>query len=435
MFLEMDKWQIIHIPNKPAIPPNQQPTVNVFASMVETKLANTIIRRLNQVAPLENLRHVKRIQKKFLEGGKTQLSMILCLADENDNRMNSLPQDVQELVNSYQLSPFITKVCKNAALSKEEWEEQCKLWPTSYHPPTYNIDGIPGFNEDDSQSIFSFMKSAVELAQSGDGSIVNAAVIVDPSIKQEIASACDQICCCSISTEKNSLESCSEQPEVLSSDLFSNGESNHTSLPPNDFPSETRKSYSGVSCLNPWQWAQENSHTTSCYWHPLRHAAIAAIQSSAARDRLLFPGMGHEGDKPNGVHNIQPTSIGTPAKRQKTDLANVENSEELDPGAGGFHPESARPYLCTGYDIYLVWEPCVMCAMALVHQRIRRIFYAFPNPNEGALGSVHRLQGEKSLNHHYAVFRVLLRKEILNKNEVVAARTSTTNTNATTVCQ
>lgn len=73
--------------------------------------------------------------------------------------------------------------------------------------------------------------------------------------------------------------------------------------------------------------------------------------------------------------------------------------------------------------------------MALVHQRIRRIFYAFPNPNEGALGSVRRLQGEKSLNHHYAVFRVLLRKEILNKNEVVAARTSTTNTNATTVCQ
>lgn len=52
--------------------------------------------------------------------------------------------------------------------------------------------------------------------------------------------------------------------------------------------------------------------------------------------------------------------------------------------------------------------------MALVHQRIRRIFYAFPNPNAGALGSVHRLQGEKSLNHHYAVFRVLLPEEVLS---------------------
>lgn len=46
--------------------------------------------------------------------------------------------------------------------------------------------------------------------------------------------------------------------------------------------------------------------------------------------------------------------------------------------------------------------------MALVHQRIKRIFYAFPNPTAGGLGSVYRLQGEKSLNHHYAVFRVLL---------------------------
>ena len=53
--------------------------------------------------------------------------------------------------------------------------------------------------------------------------------------------------------------------------------------------------------------------------------------------------------------------------------------------------------------------------MALVHQRIRRIFYAFPNLNAGSLGSVHRLQGEKSLNHHYAVFRVLLPEVVLHK--------------------
>lgn len=56
--------------------------------------------------------------------------------------------------------------------------------------------------------------------------------------------------------------------------------------------------------------------------------------------------------------------------------------------------------------------------MALVHQRIKRIFYAFPNPNAGALGSVHRIQGEKSLNHHYAVFKVLLPQEALDGGHI-----------------
>lgn len=53
--------------------------------------------------------------------------------------------------------------------------------------------------------------------------------------------------------------------------------------------------------------------------------------------------------------------------------------------------------------------------MALVHQRIKRIFYAFPNPRVGALGSVHRLHGQKSLNHHYSVFRISVPDKALNE--------------------
>lgn len=59
--------------------------------------------------------------------------------------------------------------------------------------------------------------------------------------------------------------------------------------------------------------------------------------------------------------------------------------------------------------------------MAIVHQRVKRVFYAFPNPNNGALGSVHRLQGEKSLNHHYAVFRVLMPEDIIHEPEQQSA--------------
>jgi tRNA-specific adenosine deaminase 3 len=38
----------------------------------------------------------------------------------------------------------------------------------------------------------------------------------------------------------------------------------------------------------------------------------------------------------------------------------VEDDEKLDTLTEGHHSVVARPYLCTGYDIYLVWEPCTM---------------------------------------------------------------------------
>ena len=51
-----------------------------------------------------------------------------------------------------------------------------------------------------------------------------------------------------------------------------------------------------------------------------------------------------------------------------------------------------------------------MCAMALVHSRIRRLFYAVPSM-QGALGSVFMLHTEPSLNHKFQVVRGLLEGE------------------------
>ena len=42
--------------------------------------------------------------------GQTQLSVILCLASEGDDELDSVPPHLQELISSYQLSPFIAKV-------------------------------------------------------------------------------------------------------------------------------------------------------------------------------------------------------------------------------------------------------------------------------------------------------------------------------------
>ena len=67
-----------------------------------------------------------------------------------------------------------------------------------------------------------------------------------------------------------------------------------------------------------------------------------------------------------------------------------------------------RPYLCTGYDCYVLQEPCAMCAMALVHSRVRCVCYCMPDTVHGALGGSFKLHSQRSLNHHYTVFRIPL---------------------------
>ncbi|KAK3000641.1 hypothetical protein RJ639_022425 [Escallonia herrerae] len=408
-----EHFEIVHIPDKPRIPPHLQPTVDVYASFIDPEHAHTLIRKLNQIAPLENLRHVKRVRRNRLEGGKIQLSAILCLACGNDCHLDGIPNAVLELITMYQLigeaNGKLGQVCKYAASSREEWEEQCKLWPTSYHPPTYNIDGITGFSDEDSQSVLTFMKSAIDLAKSGDGEVVNAAIIVDPSTNQVIASAVDQMLSWNTSINKICVEtSCIEKPEATSFHSITNGVEDHGNLLLNCSLNGPKRISSSVSCLHPWQWPKLQSCTSSSPWHPLRHAAIVAIELSAARDLRLFPRSGNTGIKFDQADYMEcPLTGSSPLKRQKTNAAIADEDVKLN-CQNGCHPESGRPYLCTGFDIYLVWEPCTMCAMALVHQRVKRIFYAFPNSFAGALGSVHRLQGEKGLNHHYAVFRVVL---------------------------
>ena len=51
-------------------------------------------------------------------------------------------------------------------------------------------------------------------------------------------------------------------------------------------------------------------------------------------------------------------------------------------------------------ELYVTLEPCAMCAMALVHARIKRVVFATPDPKTGAAGSVTNLFAIPQLNHH-----------------------------------
>ncbi len=89
----------------------------------------------------------------------------------------------------------------------------------------------------------------------------------------------------------------------------------------------------------------------------------------------------------------------------ETDAASAKRKRDDDAAAAAAAATAAaRPYLCTGWDCFVVAEPCAMCAMALVHARVRRVVYARPDAAAGALESRGRLQAVRSLNHHYTVY-------------------------------
>lgn len=62
-------------------------------------------------------------------------------------------------------------------------------------------------------------------------------------------------------------------------------------------------------------------------------------------------------------------------------------------------------------DLYVTLEPCVMCAGAIMHARIRRVVYGARDPKTGACGSIVDLFAETRLNHHATVTGAVMADE------------------------
>lgn len=145
-------------------------------------------------------------------------------------------------------------------------------------------------------------------------------------------------------------------------------------------------------------------------WHPLKHAAIVAVDACARADHEQFPDFGRhsvaqskelewEQDASGSqlaasVAGIQPQPVGydsvpqSQSTRAVTETNGTEalrgisagkaqaeiggdvaesnekrrklGSSSLDDAGGGTGVFATKPYLCTGFDAYLVREPCTM---------------------------------------------------------------------------
>jgi tRNA(adenine34) deaminase len=62
-------------------------------------------------------------------------------------------------------------------------------------------------------------------------------------------------------------------------------------------------------------------------------------------------------------------------------------------------------------ELFVTLEPCAMCAMALMHARLKRVVFGAADPKTGAAGSVVDLFAQAALNHHTHVQSGLLADE------------------------
>lgn len=68
-------------------------------------------------------------------------------------------------------------------------------------------------------------------------------------------------------------------------------------------------------------------------------------------------------------------------------------------------------YRLTDTTLYVTLEPCPMCAMAIVHARVRRLVFGAWDPRAGAAGSLTDVFALPGLNHRVDVFGGVLMEE------------------------
>src|SRR6266516_4661902 len=73
--------------------------------------------------------------------------------------------------------------------------------------------------------------------------------------------------------------------------------------------------------------------------------------------------------------------------------------------------EAVGDWRLTDCDLYVTKEPCLMCAGALVHTRIRRVIFGCADPKSGAAGGMINLLQHSALNHDCEITSGVLQNE------------------------
>ena len=106
------------------------------------------------------------------------------------------------------------------------------------------------------------------------------------------------------------------------------------------------------------------------------------------------------------VRNGQVVAIGANRPISGCDPTAHAEIEALRAGA-----RALGSYRLNDTELYVTLEPCLMCAAAIVHARVRRVVFGAWDPRAGAAGSLIDAFALPGLNHRVDVFGGVLQDE------------------------
>ncbi|XP_017259813.1 probable inactive tRNA-specific adenosine deaminase-like protein 3 [Kryptolebias marmoratus] len=318
--------------------------VDAFAApIVDRKETSRLVRELNVLYPLNGLQHVKRVRARKDEGGAGAHPLEVLVCRVSDAPSTLLPPGGAKWVGLGE--PFVVQVPARPPLTRPQFEAASRRWPTSFHEDKRVTVALRGelFSSRQKAAMHRFMASALTAAEAARQLGMEAVGAVVVDPEKERIVAVGHDC---------------------------RGE------------------------------------------HPLHHAVMVCIDLVARSQG----GGSYCFDRFPNCRFASPNDLSAPGAGPQPHIC---TGYDLSAQGAGPQPHictgydlsaqgaGPQPYICTGYDLYVTREPCVMCAMALVHSRIGRVFYGAASA-DGALGTKFKIHSQKDLNHRFEVFRGVL---------------------------
>lgn len=147
-----------------------------------------------------------------------------------------------------------------------------------------------------------------------------------------------------------------------------------------------------AGCLLPDQYLDSPlvSHDTRVSTgHPLRHTVMNLVRALA--DKVL-------------MDTRAPPVVVDPDNNLV--IADTDKTTSISRGVDTPSPlQNGEGYQLTGRTLFITHEPCLMCTMALVHSRVKEVFYIFPMAQTGGCGSRALVPELPTINHRFNVWR------------------------------